>query len=67
MKIEVVSDIACPWCAVGVWALDRALAALQSEAGGLPQVEAALDRLRADRPLAWRAYAAGLLGEELAE
>jgi predicted DsbA family dithiol-disulfide isomerase len=30
MKIEVVSDIACPWCAVGVWALDRALSAIGS-------------------------------------
>jgi predicted DsbA family dithiol-disulfide isomerase len=28
MKIEVVSDIACPWCAVGVYSLERALAAL---------------------------------------
>lgn len=28
MKLEVVSDIACPWCAVGVYALDRALAAI---------------------------------------
>lgn len=28
MKIEVVSDNACPWCAVGVYSLDRALAAL---------------------------------------
>jgi predicted DsbA family dithiol-disulfide isomerase len=30
MKIEVVSDIACPWCAVGVYALDRAIAAIGS-------------------------------------
>jgi hypothetical protein len=28
---------------------------------------AALERLRADRELAWRAFAAGLLGEELAD
>jgi predicted DsbA family dithiol-disulfide isomerase len=28
MKIEVVSDIACPWCAVGVHSLDKALAAI---------------------------------------
>ena len=25
MKIEFVSDVACPWCAVGLWSLDRAL------------------------------------------
>ena len=28
MKIEFVSDVACPWCAVGLWSLDRALARL---------------------------------------
>ncbi len=28
VKIDVVSDVACPWCAVGVWSLDRALAAI---------------------------------------
>jgi hypothetical protein len=48
-------------------ALDGALAALESEAEGLPLVGSALERLRRDRELAWRAYAAGLLGEELAE
>ena len=48
-------------------ALDRRLAALQVEADGLPAVAAALERLRSDPPLAWRSYAAGLLGEELAE
>jgi hypothetical protein len=48
-------------------ALDRSLAALQGEAEGLPTVTASLERLRSDRPLAWRSYAAGLLGEELAE
>ena len=31
MKIEFVSDIACPWCAVGLNALERALAALGPE------------------------------------
>ena len=25
MKIDFVSDVACPWCAVGLWSLDRAL------------------------------------------
>jgi predicted DsbA family dithiol-disulfide isomerase len=25
LKIEFVSDVACPWCAVGLWSLDRAL------------------------------------------
>lgn len=48
-------------------ALDRGLAALQAEADGLRPVAAALERLRSDRSLAWRSYAAGLLGEELAE
>jgi len=47
-------------------ALDVGLAALEGEADGLPMVTAALERLRSDRPLAWRSYAAGLLGEELA-
>jgi predicted DsbA family dithiol-disulfide isomerase len=31
LRIEFVSDIACPWCAVGAWALDAALAKLQGE------------------------------------
>jgi hypothetical protein len=48
-------------------ALDRGLAGLQAEAEGLPTVEAALEQLRRDQPLAWRSYAAGLLGEDLAE
>ena len=26
MKIEFVSDVACPWCAVGLYSLERALA-----------------------------------------
>ena len=25
MKIDFVSDVACPWCAVGLWSLDQAL------------------------------------------
>ena len=48
-------------------ALGRGLARLRTEADGLPLAEAALDALVADADLAWRAYAAGLLGEELAE
>lgn len=28
MKIEFVSDVACPWCAIGLHALERALAAI---------------------------------------
>ena len=48
-------------------ALDRGLAALQAEADGLPAVTSALEHLRRDESLAWRSYAAGLLGEELAE
>ena len=28
MKIEFVSDVACPWCAIGLHALEKALAAI---------------------------------------
>lgn len=31
LKIDVVSDVSCPWCAVGLWSLQRALAELQGE------------------------------------
>ena len=31
LHIDLVSDVACPWCAVGLWALDKALAQLQGE------------------------------------
>lgn len=31
LKIDFVSDIACPWCAVGLGALEGALARLQGE------------------------------------
>jgi predicted DsbA family dithiol-disulfide isomerase len=31
MKIEFVSDVACPWCAVGLWSLDRALERIGGE------------------------------------
>ena len=48
-------------------ALASGLAALRAEAAGLPGAEAALDTLVGDEDLAWRAYAAGLLGEQLAE
>ena len=48
-------------------ALARSLEVLRAEATGLPGVEAALDALLEDPHLAWRAYAAGLLGEELAD
>jgi hypothetical protein len=46
-------------------ALAAALASLPVE--GLPRVAAAVVRLLADRDLAWRAFAAGLLAEELAD
>ena len=29
LKIDFVSDIACPWCAVGLGALEQALDALK--------------------------------------
>ena len=47
--------------------LTHGLARLRAESGGLPEVSMALDGLAADPDLAWRAYAAGLIGEELAE
>ena len=31
LKIEFVSDVACPWCAVGLWSLDRAIERLGDE------------------------------------
>jgi hypothetical protein len=48
-------------------ALARGLERLQAEAAALPRTNAALDALLADPDLAWRSFAAGLLGEELAD
>jgi len=31
LHIDFVSDVACPWCAVGLWALERAVGQLQGE------------------------------------
>ena len=31
LKIDFVSDIACPWCAVGLFSLEKALDRLQGE------------------------------------
>ena len=31
LKIDFVSDIACPWCVIGLNGLERALAALAGE------------------------------------
>jgi predicted DsbA family dithiol-disulfide isomerase len=31
LKIDFVSDVACPWCAVGLYSLEAALARLQGE------------------------------------
>lgn len=31
LHIDFVSDVACPWCAVGLWALERALKQLQGQ------------------------------------
>jgi predicted DsbA family dithiol-disulfide isomerase len=33
MRIDVVSDVACPWCAIGVSALDRALTRIGTDVG----------------------------------
>ena len=43
------------------------LAGLRADSEGLPGVGSALDRLLDDGDLAWHAYAAGLIGEELGE
>jgi len=40
---------------------------LAADADGLPGVATALERLRGDAELAWRAYACALLAEALAE
>jgi hypothetical protein len=47
--------------------LAHGLAVARAEAEGLSAVRGALDRLLEDPDLAWHAYAAGLIGEELAE
>jgi len=31
IAIDFVSDIACPWCVIGLWGLDQALASLEGE------------------------------------
>ena len=31
MKIDFVSDVACPWCAVGLWSLEQALERLDGK------------------------------------
>jgi predicted DsbA family dithiol-disulfide isomerase len=35
MRIDVVSDVACPWCAIGVSALERALARIGGDLGAI--------------------------------
>ncbi len=35
MRIDFVSDVACPWCAIGLASLDRALTALGPEAAAI--------------------------------
>ena len=40
LKIDFVSDIACPWCAVGLFSLEKALERLQGEVSAdLPRVD----------------------------
>ena len=31
LRIDFVSDVACPWCAIGLWSLDRAIERLGDE------------------------------------
>jgi len=47
--------------------LARGLAGLRADSEGLAGVSSALEGLLDDGDLAWLAYAAGLIGEELAE
>jgi predicted DsbA family dithiol-disulfide isomerase len=35
MRIDFISDVACPWCAIGLASFERALAALGPEAAGI--------------------------------
>jgi len=35
MRIDVVSDVACPWCAIGVSALERALERIGTDVGDI--------------------------------
>jgi predicted DsbA family dithiol-disulfide isomerase len=51
MKIEFVSDIACPWCAIGLHALERALAQLGDELGPI-ELEFQPFELNPDMPAA---------------
>ena len=33
MRIDFVSDVACPWCAIGLSALERALERIRADVG----------------------------------
>jgi len=33
IKIDFISDVSCPWCAVGLWSLEQALDELEGEIG----------------------------------
>lgn len=35
MRLDFVSDVACPWCAIGLASLERAIAALGDDAAGI--------------------------------
>ncbi|MCE2909785.1 MAG: DsbA family oxidoreductase [Burkholderiaceae bacterium] len=35
MRIDFISDVACPWCAIGLASFERALAALGPDAAGI--------------------------------
>jgi hypothetical protein len=58
LAADLAADTPRAQLAAGLDALD---------AHGLPRTTAALDRLRSDPELAWRAYAAALVAEELGE
>jgi hypothetical protein len=45
--------------------VNRGIEGLRGPASGLPRVAQALEKLRADPDLAWRAYACALLADEL--
>ena len=63
MKIDFVSDVACPWCAVGLWSLDRALERLEVQLD-VDRVAEALEGA-IERPQADRAPRAGDVGDEI--
>ena len=55
------------WAPARLAELRRGLESLQADSGGLPRVEAELDRLTRDAETTWRLFACVLLADELAQ